>query len=401
MKKTILASVIGLLISQTVIASDATPTNQELWDLIQKQQQTINQLKKQLHTTEQDIADNADAVEEVKMSATQSSGGKTKVGGYGELHYANLDGKKDKIDFHRFVLFFDHEFNDQLRFYSELELEHAFSADGEVGEVELEQAFLEYDFTQNHHLLGGVYLVPIGLINETHEPPTFYGVERNSVEKNIIPATWWEAGVGLNGAFSQGLKYDFMLSSGLNVPTSGKNAFKIRKGRQKVAEAIGENGALTARIRYTGLQGLELGIAGQYQDDITQGVNEISAVLLEAHVSYQYQGFGLKALYAKWWLDNGKNGINPELIGRDKQEGGYIEPSYKLNLHHDMAVGFFARYEQWNNEAGRNGGNDSKQKMIGMNFWLHPDVVVKADYQWQNNQAGNHDGFNLGIGYQF
>jgi len=402
MKKILTKSTLALAVSLTlnpfaIAGGGGTPTNQELWDLIQKQQNTIDQLKRQLDTTEQAVADNSDAVDEAQ---TNDDSNKTKIGGYGELHYSNLDDKTDSIDFHRFVLFFGHEFNEDLRFFSELELEHAFSADGEVGEVELEQAYLEYDLSKNHHLLGGVYLVPVGLINETHEPPAFYGVERNSVEKNIIPATWWEAGIGLTGDFAQGFKYDLMLSSGLNVPTTGGNAFKIRKGRQKVAKAIGEEGAVTARFRYTAVKGLELGLTGQYQSDITQGVADIDAILLEAHLSYQYQGFGLKALYAKWWLDNNQI-ASTKVLGRDKQDGFYIEPNYKFNLNSEMSLGFFARHEEWNNEAGSQGKSDNKQDSIGLNFWFSPDVVVKADYQWQNKRAGDHDGFNLGLGYQF
>ena len=41
-------------------------------------------------------------------------------------------------------------------------------------------------------------LVPVGFLNEVHEPPTFYGVERNPVEKNVIPTTWWEGGIGIS-----------------------------------------------------------------------------------------------------------------------------------------------------------------------------------------------------------
>ncbi|OUR68170.1 porin, partial [Cycloclasticus sp. 46_83_sub15_T18] len=117
---------------------------------------------------------------------------KTTIGGYGELHYNNLSGKggasdKDAIDFHRFVLFFGHEFSDDIRFFSELELEHSIAGDGKDGEVELEQAYIDFDLNDQHTARAGLFLLPVGIINETHEPPTFYGTERNPVEKNIIP----------------------------------------------------------------------------------------------------------------------------------------------------------------------------------------------------------------------
>jgi len=67
----------------------------------------------------------------------------------------------------------------------------------------MEQAFLEFDVNDNNSIRAGIILVPIGIINETHEPSTFYSVERNNIEKYIIPTTWREGGVSLTGRFAQ------------------------------------------------------------------------------------------------------------------------------------------------------------------------------------------------------
>ncbi len=398
-----MALALGLGLAEVALA-EAPPSAEEMWKIIQQQQKTIDGLKSKLESTDQKVIAteekveaNTEAVEEVEESGGGSLlGANTTVGGYGELHYNNLDGKTDSVDLHRFVLFFGHEFSDKWRFFSELEVEHALSGDGKPGEVELEQAFVEYDINPDHHVLAGLYLVPVGIINETHEPPTFYGVERNSVEKNIIPATWWEAGIGLNGELAPGWKYDVMLSSGLE--TSAGNSYKIRKGRQKVAKAVAENGAITGRIRYTGIAGLELGLSGQHQQDLTQ-TEDISANMLEAHIDYQRNGFGLRALYASWWLDDGPALTGPSAIGADRQAGFYIEPSYKFRLASGEA-GVFARYQEWNNKAGGN-ADDNEQIDIGVNYWPVEDIVFKFDYQFQNEAAGDYDGFNLGVGYQF
>ena len=401
-----MALLLGGWLAEVALAEEP-PTAEQMWKIIQQQQQTIDELKARLEKTDQkvevtqeEVAANTEAVEEVEATAAEGSAwaNTTSVGGYGELHYNNLDGKTDSVDFHRFVLFFDHEFTDDFSFFSELEIEHAFSGDGKPGEVELEQAFVEYDINPNHHLLAGLYLVPTGIINETHEPPTFYGVERNVVEKNIIPATWWEAGLGFKGEMAPGWKYDLMLSSGLE--TSAGAAYKIRSGRKKVAKAPGEDGAITARIRYTGIPGLELALSGQHQMDLTQGAEDISANLLEAHADFQRNGFGLRALYASWWLDDGPALTGPAALGADRQDGFYVEPSYKFRVPRGEA-GFFARYQQWNNKSGSNGGDDSEQIDVGLNYWPVEDVVFKFDYQFQNEEAGDHDGFNLGVGYQF
>lgn len=404
MMSSAIALALGMGLANVAIAESA-PTAEEMWKIIQQQQETIDALKSKLDNTEQKVvateekvAANTAAVEEVEESSGSLLGDSTTIGGYGELHYNNLDNtSNDSIDFHRFVLFFGHEFNEKWRFFSELEVEHALSGNDKPGEVEIEQAYLEYDINATNHVKAGLYLVPVGIINETHEPPTFYGVERNNVEKNIIPATWWEAGIGLNGEIAPGVQYDVMLHSGLN--TSAANSYKIRKGRQKVAKANADNGAVTGRIRYTGMPGLVVGLTAQYQDDLTQGADEISANLLEAHVDFERNGFGLRALYASWWLDDGPALTGPAAIGADRQTGFYIEPSYKFNTPIGEA-GVFARYQEWNNKAGSD-AQDNEQIDIGVNYWPHENVVFKFDYQFENETAGDNDGFNLGLGYQF
>ena len=141
---------------------------------------------------------------------------------------------------------------------------------------------------------------------------------------------------------------------------------------------------------------MELAASLQYQENITQGLdNDASAWLYEAHADVQRGPFGLRALYARWDID----GDGAKAVGRDEQDGFYIEPSYKLIPE----FGLFARYSQWDNEAGSNSDSEKKQYNAGFNYWPHPDVVLKADYQYQDNE-GNVDeekGVNLGIGYQF
>ena len=185
-------------------------------------------------STDEKIDQLSEELERLKAEITKgkggdsgpSSGGKTTIGGYGELHYNNLDSKKE-IDFHRFVLFFGHKFSDRIRFHSEVEIEHAFLKDNSgtssasKGEVEIEQAYIEFDLNQRHRALAGLFLVPVGILNETHEPPAFYGVERNAVENRIIPSTWWEAGVGFKGDIGAGFGYDLAVTSGLQIATTG------------------------------------------------------------------------------------------------------------------------------------------------------------------------------------
>jgi predicted porin len=410
------AMLAAMLVTGTA-ALAAEPPNAELMSIIEQQQRQIEMLQQQLdaqrdalEALREQVQENVAATEEVNQKAeilaenieeqpavAQSD---TTIGGYGELH-ANLlddqssDAEKNEIDFHRFVLFVDHEFNDRLRFVSELELEHALSGDDQPGEVELEQAYIEYDLAQEHSLRAGLFLVPVGIINETHEPPTFYGVERNPVENRIIPTTWWEAGLSFTGSVADALRYDFALHSGLETNAGSKYA--IRSGRQKVAKAGFDSQAYTGRLRWLGVPGLELSASVQFQDDITQENDPLAgaAWLYSGHLAWQYGGFGLRALYARWSLD----GPGPEALGADRQEGWYVEPSWRFN----QQWGVFARYNVWDNQAGSGSDTEYTQVDLGVNYWLHPNVVFKLDYQDQDAPAGKAemDGWNLGVGYMF
>ena len=371
----------------------------EIMALLKAQQAEIEQLKSQLANTNQKVDATAGAVESVASSAESIAkvadwADRTHIGGYGEIHYNDKrNGKRDEVDNHRFVLFLEHEFNDKVRLMSEVELEHSLAGHGKNGEVEVEQAFIEWDYAQNHSATIGQFLLPVGIINETHEPDTFYGVERNAVESNIIPATWWEAGVKLHGEIMPALSYDLAVHSGLNTDFSGSKAFDIRSGREKVSQASAEEFAYTGRLKYTGLPGLELALSVQYQEDLTQGLgaDKADALLYEGHFWYQADRFGLRGLYAAWDID----GAEAEVFGRDEQEGWYLEPSWRFTPQ----LGVFARYSEWDKTAGNNADTEVEQIDLGFNYWLVENVVLKMD--WADQSNGDGDSLNLGVGWSF
>lgn len=398
--KTLIQLALGAAISGAAgtALAEQMPSTAEMWRIIQQQQKEIAALKSQLKNTD----DKAEAaVEAIETSVASSSGhgssGKTTIGGYGELHYNNLEGSggasdKDEIDLHRVIMFLGHEFSDKTRFFSEIEYEHA---NTEInGVVEIEQAYIERDLSEQAKVRAGMFLVPAGIINETHEPPTFYGVERNPVEKNIIPATWSVGGVDLVGQFGQGFSYDLAIHEGMN--TSAADSYKVRSGRQWSSQAVANDLAFTGRLKWTGMPGVELAGTYQYQSDMTQGLDSTagSASLYEVHGIFNKGPFTLKALYALWDLD----GSGPAAIGADEQSGWYIEPSYKIS----ETVGLFTRFNQYDNAAGSSSASEKQQWDVGVNWWIEPDVVIKADYQSQDNDNDqNRDGFNLGVGFQF
>jgi len=414
-KTTPILSLAAMVVASNILTTgiaNAAPTNEELWKIIQEQEAEIEALKKEqgetsesLAITEERLNATADAIDQGGASGSLSKSlewaEKTRIGGYTEHHFNNFQGSdNDEVDAHRFVLYVNHEFNNNVRLFTEFELEHSLAGDGAPGEVELEQAYIEWDFAQNHSLAAGLFLIPVGIINETHEPNTFYGVERNRVEGDIIPTTWWETGVMFSGDLAPGVSYNFAMHSGLN----NENA-DIRSGRQKSAQATANDFAYTGRIKYTAIPGLELAATLQYQEDLNQSIGEsLPAILTEFHAVYNTGKFGLRALWAQWDIDgdfsegfiNSDGNFTEDFIGRDQQNGWYIEPSYKILDN----VGVFLRYSERNEFAGLNGREDLEVTDIGVNYWLTPGVVFKADYQ-DDQSSNNNDSFNLGVGWSF
>ncbi|HCT41950.1 MAG TPA: porin [Moraxellaceae bacterium] len=342
----------------------------------------------------------------VEAAPTGKNDEATTVGFYGEMHYNQRDEEdpaigSNNIHLHRFVIFLGHTFSDTLSFKGELEFEGA--PDETEIETEVEQAYIDWKLNDAVSLNIGQFLVPVGLLNETHEPDVIYGVERNPVEEFIIPATWWEKGVMARWQAAPGLALDAAIHNGLNGQGAGGIAALgtpdgLREFRQEFGGARAEDLAYTVRLKYTGISGLELGTTLQKQDNIVQSSDplfggEAPATLMEAHADWHWHKLGLRALAARWDIDNELARTN----GTDLQKGIYIEPSYRLN----ETVGLFARYNHWNTAANATGVEDSEQVNAGVNWWINPRVVLKADLQDTNQADGAGDGFNLGMGLSF
>ncbi|MDO6681893.1 MULTISPECIES: porin [unclassified Oceanobacter] len=365
------------------------------------QQDTIRQLEQRIQQLEESLNGRmemmADAIDAQQQTSSHSN---IHFGGYGELNYHNLsvDGTDDKqLDFRRWVLFVGYDFSDRVHFHSEFEVEHTVvpGSDGE-GAVELEQAFLQVDLSDTQQVKTGIQLVPVGIVNETHEPTTYYGVERPVLETTIVPTTWYVGGIMYSQQFSSGLSYDVMLSEGMKTddPSTDSDAdpFDLKAGKQKTSNADAFDLATTVRVRYTGVSGLELAAYAQYQPDLDQSAVESyadSATLLGAHLVYQLNDVTLKGMYARWDLA----GDDAKEAGKQVQDGGQLEVSWKAL----PSVGVFARQTAWSQEEGV----DKIQTNAGVNYYPVDQVVFKFDYQLQNEAAGNTDGFYLGMGYHF
>ena len=389
----------------------------DLKKIIEEQRAVIDSLSERVEAVEQK-SEEAVELADAAVTAAEEGGGsgsgwwnKTSLGGYGEIHYEGHS--TDKIDFHRYVLFISHEFNEYARFASEFEIEHSFVKDGD-GELEMEQGYIEHDWAQfgidNTTAKYGMFLIPCGITNEKHEPPTFYGVERNEVEKEVCANTWWEAGLQLTHNIpEQGLSIIGGYHSSLT--NSGGD---IRSGRDKLENQSAKVFSWSGKVKYTGMPNLDAGFFWSYQPDMgdDQVGPEVTGTLLGVYADYvQERGFSGRAFWGEWNLDcpayvgSGNTCIQK---GFDEQYGYFGELSYRWDLAGDSSIGTFVRYGVRDDNAGTLSGtnvhNKIKQWDTGINYWITDDAVLKVDFEEQTKDKANQRdsrGMNVGMGYQF
>ena len=337
------------------------------------------------------------------------------IGGYGEINYNQPEGDNGELDVQRLVILFGYKFNEKTQFITEIEFEH-------VKEVYVEQAFLQYSLNDNVNLRGGLMLVPMGIVNEFHEPTTFNGVERPSVDGSIIPTTWREIGIGVSGKSNEiSLRYQAYLFNGFasvngSKVLGGKNG--LRNGRQKGAKSTINKPNFSAKADYYGINGLRLGLAGyvgrtQAEDDVDMiDGADVGIAMVGFDARYKYKRFAARGQFINASLTDTEayNTLNSADLG-SKLQGWYLESSYNL-LSQDKAqqLWAFARYEDYDTHASVDGGLtknnafDRNDLTFGLSYKLSQGTVVKADYQIKSNEVANSDStgqLNFGIGVWF
>ncbi|MGE5639902.1 MAG: hypothetical protein ACM30H_07390, partial [Clostridia bacterium] len=305
-------------------------------------------------------------------------------------------------------------------FNSELELEHAVASSGDRGEIEVEQAYLNYQFSDQVNVKGGLFLIPLGILNETHEPPTFYGVERNEVETRIIPSTWRELGVGVHGLLTEGLRYDVGLTTGFNAAKIDDPAFGIRSAHQEGQLADARDLSWYGALNYTrpGLlvgAGLFTGNTGQdgQSNALLKGV-AAKLRLWDVHAKYSVAGWDFQALYARGSIGDADKvnlvtsaAATPFAAPRSLM-GWYGQAAYHVYRKGDLDIAPFVRLERFEilqqEDAAlgvfQDPNNLERVRTFGVNFRVHPQVVIKTDVQRYSTDRSK-DRFNVGLGYMF
>ena len=344
----------------------------------------------------------------------------TAISGYMDFHFNKREFEDGRLDFHRFVLLITHRFSDRIRFVSELELEHAV-VEGleEGGELELEQAYLDFLLTRRFNLRAGMLLVPVGIINERHEPPTFYGVERPFVDTFIVPTTWFDAGAGVHGELGRGWRYRAYVMAPLNALEFTAEE-GLRGGIQKGSEANIGRPAVTGRLEYIGLRGLTAGASfwtGRSGFEFRPRF-DVPVSLGEADVRYSRDRLELRGQFAQVSITNADllNDAMGRAVGVDPNvartlRGFYSEAGYRVISGASYGdVGLFARYENFDTQFRMPNGYlplkelDRDALVFGVTYWPDPDIALKADYSGvrsKNSTIREPNSFNIGLGWWF
>jgi len=374
-------------------------------------------------TMEERLERAEEEIKELKQSLTlktpdesESQGSKITFHGYGELHYnqPKIEGSgfpahalSPTLDFHRLVIGLDYAFTDRLSLHVEIDFEHA------AQEIELEFAYIEYVFNDYVHLRGGSLLLPVGPLNEYHEPTHFYSVERPYVERFIIPTSWQSGGGGLAGQVIPGLRYRAYVIEGLDAAkfTSLGGIFESQAPLYEDTNTAADFGGV-GRLEYTGLPGFSLGAslysAGAAQK--TPGIKTAQVTLWDADVRYRKMGFDLSALYAKTHIGDASQisaAVGQTIGGR--QYGWNVEGAYHVDQLTEAAWDLvpFIRFEMIDTQADvpdtlHTPGSERQILTAGMAFFPHPDVALKGDLErWRDDTGTAAYRYNFGLAFEY
>ncbi len=343
------------------------------------------------------------------------AGRRIPIGSYGEAQVV-FQGKTTTATLRRVVLFFGHQFLDWLAVYAELEVEN-------VSEFEIEQTYLELKPFKKFRIGArvGLVLIPLGIINLYHEPPTFNGVDRPTVDQLIIPSTWRELGAGLFGTIVDGLLWEVDVvagSDGSKFTSDGGFGPGLSRGFTVSVENV----AVAGRMHFNRVLGLDVG-AGFYYGGANSKENALKGIsvgIVEADARYARWGLSLRAEYARVFIqgaDTLTRFLRETVPTADaiaaQQQGFYLEAGYDL-LHaihrtrHEVIA--FGRYELVDLHAKLPDVPDpgffepAQYMTVGLTYRPLPEVAFKFDYR--RTLAGNTigvspDRFSLGIAYMY
>jgi hypothetical protein len=348
----------------------------------------------------------------------------TVLTGYGEINYNHpvRNASGSQADVRRAVIGFQHRFDDKTKLVSEFEWEHAVVSSADQGETDVEQLYVERELAGGMRAKAGLFLMPVGLLNQNHEPTAYYGVERNFVETAIIPTTWREAGVGLSGEFGEGFAWDAGLTTGFDLTKWDPSS---SEGRESPLGAIHQEGQLAkarnlsvhGALNWRGYPGLLVGgsVFTGKAGHATEGfpAQDALVTLWDLHTRYTPGAWDLSALWSYGRITD-TTALNLTFVGNPTPvpssfAGWYLQAAYRLWQAEDYVLSPFARFESFNTARsysampaglGVSSAGYERVATLGANLRVGQGVVLKADYQkFRDDKA--RDRVNLGVGFSY
>lgn len=392
-----------------------------------------------------------------KVTTEWDSYQKYRLGGYAEMLYQHMDygpnrykdpagsphDSRSYISLPRAIIAFDYKFKYDIVLGAEIEFEYGgtgaameleYSEAGEyemeiekAGEVVLEQFHLTKRFFNWLNVRVGHMIVPVGLTNAHHEPIFFFGTTRPEGEMAILPSTWHETGIAVLG-YLPGFKYEVMLTNGLD-PNGFSTANWIGSGKQGIFEqTVMTNPAVSARLEYTGVKDLRLSVSGYYGNTAKNSSKPFVMSGLKGRVAIatadvQYTGHNLTARANFIYGDLTDSKAISDLNYMYFKKTGYPNTAVAKNaMTYSAEVGYdifslfklksklipFVRYEYYNTveavEEGVRLQPRYKRDLItfGLNYFVLPNMVIKADYAMRRIDYGNYNNentFGIGVAY--
>ncbi|RKZ11710.1 hypothetical protein DRQ53_09850 [bacterium] len=352
------------------------------------------------------------------------------VGGYGEFYFENTIDGNNTADMYRFITYIGYKFSDRIVMNTELEFEHATTSanyQGKAGSVSVEFSYLDFLLNDHFNIRAGNLLVPMGFINQLHEPPYYRGNIRPTIERAIIPSTWRELGAGAHGQITSSLRYTGYVLNGMNGANFSEDG--VRGGRQKgnraIMNDIGVVGALALETTRAGLTASGY-YGGADQNLVLDAMDQMISVknwIGEAHAWWRGSGLELRGLVALSGVDGAgdlglahkdSDGVADPITIPEQQFGWYVEAGYDVAPLLSDQPGFrlepWFRYEDFDLHHSVADGftpSDSKDRQsitAGLQFMPHAQVVIKAEFEHlttANDADDSVDEFRLGAGFVF
>ncbi len=357
------------------------------------------------------------------------------IGGYGQTFFKATDTGPNTALPLRQILYFGYRFNDWIVFNSEFEFEtEVEQEDGGTErehEAEVEFAYLDFAFDPRFNARAGLVLLPLGIINEEHEPPTFFGNERPFVEKTIIPTTLRENAVGAYGELAGGaVEYVGYLQNGFDAGGLGPETASEGLGDVKQdGAAFAEDLAFSGSVDWHPMLGATVGVSGLHgdMDQLNRFSGDATITMWDVHGEWKRDGLWLRGLFTQADIDDTRSVNNtvdfdPDTNVRDapsgnavpeKMQGWYVEGGYNI-LRFIEGTGNqklypWVRYSQVDTQDevvsgfSKNGSNDREIITAGVHYMPHPQVAIKAEFRDfdSDGPTNNQEEFLVGLGYNF